>query len=168
MFADKSDDILKMIERRAYGYSSSDFYSDSRDIIEEFFKSEPQKLYRANWYFYVSFAGPDRRYLGGSSSVSSEDFAEFIGDLETALEKMKSLKKIEFKGSFNKSIRNSEPKLEVFSENNKIELKFWVQSKNYNYCQTIDISNLEEIISELKKVEEKGENLASTLESLCF
>jgi hypothetical protein len=91
-----------------------------------------------------------------------------IDDLETALEKMKSLEKVEFSGLFVKLVRSSKPKLEVFSENKSVGLKFWVSSKNYDYYQTIDISNLEKIINELKQVEEKAKKLTSTLELLCF
>jgi len=118
--------------------------------------------------FYVSFAGPDRRYLDGSIHVSSVGFAKLVDDLEIALEKMKSLKKVELRGLFTKLVRNSNPKLEVVSERGEIGLNFWVSSKNYDYFKTIDISNLEKIINELKQVEEKAKKLASTLEVLCF
>jgi hypothetical protein len=65
VFGDKSDSILKMIEKKSYNYSLSsfEFTKHTHKIIDEAFKLEPQKLYRADWYLYVNFAGPDRRYL---------------------------------------------------------------------------------------------------------
>jgi len=53
VFAEVADDILNRIKKESYDYSSSPFSFKTYDIVKDAFKSEPQKLYRANWYFML-------------------------------------------------------------------------------------------------------------------
>ena len=159
VFGDNESIVIKMLDGFDFSYYC---------ILDRVFKNQPQKLYYSDWFLNVRFNGPDRRYLNGSIDIASNDFAGVLTDLEVAMQKMKSLKEVEFNGVFTKIIRGYKPKLEIVARNREIRLNFWVSSKNYDYSQTIDISNLEIIISKLKQVKERGEKLTSTLEVLSF
>ena len=163
---EKLDELSKNDKLPENSWSPIDPYI--YEIVDEIYAAKPEKLFFADWTFYVKFAGPDRRHLDGSAFLSSNKVDILISDLENCQAKIKSLLMVEFEGDFSKIIREDNPKLEVFSENGEVGLKFWVQSQNFQYCKIIDSLNLETILKELRLVDAKAKKLTKTLEALSF
>jgi hypothetical protein len=134
------------------------------EILNRIYPDEPSKYYSATWELEFVFAGPDSRYLEGKTSFTPENVKELIIDFKNALEKMKALQLAEFSGSYKKEFG----RLEIVAENQKIKLRFYVESKNQRYHKELNINEVVEIIEQLGLVEQKAIKLMQTLETLCF
>jgi hypothetical protein len=171
-FPDKSDEIVRKVRDLAAEKELREFdffvLIEINLFLDQIYASNLRMLFVTDWKLHFQFAGPDRRHLDGSASVTPNLVGNLVSDLELCYQKMLILQQTSFEGKFSKIIRNGNPLLEIYSEHGRTWLRFWVQSKNFKYFNSIDSNDLERIIGKLCTIDGEAKKLTSTLESLCF
>ena len=123
--------------------------------------------WHTNWRLKFIINGPDARYNRGEASLDINDVKKLISALEEAYDKMASLQQQSFSGTFSKQIGELyNPRVELKAENGNVYINFWVSSGNWQFSRILNSGQLKIIIEKLKTVEEQGERMVKTLNTL--